>query len=109
MAEVGDSIVRVDSTEQVEQDPQAGVITEPTGPVGPSFIRSLMRRLGSLGGANPSYSTSRSSTPSVRGNGLQEMVDQVATQQPDDSSEEGERCGVCARSFRGHVRARESS
>ena len=106
MAEVVESIVRADSAERVEEGPQAVVITETAGPVGPSFVRSLMQRLGSLGGANRRDPTSRSSTPTVRGYSLQVAIDQVAAQQPEDSSEEGERCGVCARSFTGHVRAR---
>ena len=106
MAEVVESTERADTVEQVEGSPRAVEVPESAGSEEPSLIRGLMQRIGAFGGANRRAPTSRSSTSSVQGNDLQVVIDQVAAQHSEDSSSEGEKCGVCARSFRQRLRAR---
>ena len=105
MAEVVETTEMADSVEQVEEGPQAAEVTETAGSDEPSLIRELMQRVGSFSGANRRVPTS-SSTSSAQGPDLQVVIDQVAAQHEEASPEDGEKCGVCAGSFRQRQRAR---
>ena len=106
MAEVVETTEMADSVEQVVERPQVAEVIETGGSNEPALIRNLLQRVEALTGANRRIPPSSTTSP-VRGNELQVVLDQVATQHDRGPPEQdGERCGVCAGSFGERPRAR---